>query len=88
VIAAVTAWFYHKRRSLGLATIPLAHGFAYSLLLLWLSRITQTDGLGLNTVSWAVFASGVLFMTSLLLSYLLRFSPPKLPGFSLRRGKK
>jgi hypothetical protein len=88
VIAALIAWFYIKRRSLVLAAIPFAHGFAYSLLLLWLSRITQTDGLGLNTVSWAVFASGILFMTSLLASYLPRFSSPKLPGFSLRRGKK
>jgi hypothetical protein len=88
VIAAVIAWFYIKKRSLVLAAIPLLHGFAYSLLLLWLSRITQTDGLGLNTVSWVVFASGILFITSLLFSYLLRFSPPKLPSFSLRRTKK
>jgi hypothetical protein len=88
IIAAITIWLYSKKRSLGLAAIPFAHGFAYSLLLLWLSRVTQTDGLGLNTVSWAVFASAILFITSLLFSYLPRFSPPKLPSFSLRRTKK
>jgi hypothetical protein len=88
LLAAGVAWFYKKRRPLALASIPFVHGVAYSILLLSLARLTQTDGLGLNTVSWAVFASGVLFLTSLLFSYLLRFAAPKLPGFSLRRTRK
>jgi hypothetical protein len=87
LIAAGLAWFYAKRSSPALASLPFLHAVAYSLLLWTLAEFTQTDGLGLNTISWVVFASSVLFMTSLLFSYLLRFTPPKLPGFSLRRKK-
>lgn len=88
VVAGVVSWVLAKKRSPVFAALPLAHGFAYSILLLILARITQTDGLGLNTVSWAVFASGVLFISSMLLSYLFRINTPKLPGFSLKRTRK
>jgi hypothetical protein len=88
VLGSVFAWRYQKQRSLTLAALPLVHGVLYSGLLFWLSRITQTDGLGLNTVSWVVYASAVLFMTSLLFSFLFRVATPKLPSLGLRRTKK
>ncbi len=88
VIAGVVGWLFAKKRSPFFAAIPLAHGFAYSILLLILANITRTGGLGLNTVSWTVFASSVLFLSSMLLSYLFKIDTPKLPGFSLRRTKK
>jgi hypothetical protein len=87
-IAGVVSWLLAKKRSPFFAAVPLAHGFAYSLLLLILANITDTGGLGLNTVSWTVYASAVLFTSSMLLSYLFSFNTPKLPGFSLRRTKK
>ncbi len=88
VLAGVVGWLLAKKRSPLFAVVPLAHGVAYSLLLLTLANITRTGGLGLNTVSWTVFASAVLFISSLLLSYLFRVNTPKLPGFSLRRTRK
>jgi hypothetical protein len=88
VLGSVFAWRYQKQRSVALAALPLVHGVLYSGLLFWLGRVTQTDGLGLNTVSWVVYASAVLFMTSLLFSFLFRVATPKLPSLSLRRTKK
>lgn len=88
VVAGAVSWMFAKRRSVWFAAIPLAHGVAYSLLLLILANITRTGGLGLNTVSWTVFASAVLFISSMLLSYLFKLGTPTLPGFSLKRTKK
>lgn len=88
VIAGVVSWTFAKNRALVFAAVPLVHGFAYSILLLILANITRTGGLGLNTVSWTVFASSVLFISSMLLSYLFKLGTPKVPGFSLRRTKK
>jgi hypothetical protein len=88
VVSGVVGWLLAKRRSPVFAAVPLVHGFAYSILLLILSNLTRTGGLGLNTVSWTVFASAVLFFSSMLLSYLFRIDTPKLPGFSLRRTRK
>jgi hypothetical protein len=88
IIAAVVGWMFARKRSPVFAAVPLAHGFAYSILLLILANLTRTGGLGLNTVSWTVFASAVLFISSMLLSYLFKLTPPKLPGFSLKRMKK
>lgn len=88
IIAGVVSWLFAKRRSAVFAAIPLAHGFAYSILLLILANITRTGGLGLNTVSWTVYASAVLFISSMLLSYLFKIATPKMSGFSLRRTKK
>jgi hypothetical protein len=88
VAAAVVGWMFAKKRSPIFAAVPFVHGFVYSILLLVLANITRTGGLGLNTVSWTVFASAVLFLSSMLLSYLFRVNTPKLPGFSLRRTRK
>jgi hypothetical protein len=88
MIAGIVSWLFARKRSLVFAGIPLAHGFAYSILLLVLANLTRTGGLGLNTVSWTVFASAVLFISSMLLSYLFKLNTPKMPGFSLRRTKK
>jgi hypothetical protein len=88
LVGAGAAWFFARKRSLVMAALPLAHGIAYSLLLLVLERVTQVDGLGLNSIAWVVYASAVLYVSSLLFSYLVRVTPPKLPGFSLTRRKK
>jgi hypothetical protein len=88
VVAGVVSWLAAKKRSLVFAAVPLAHGFAYSILLLILANLTRTGGLGLNTVSWTVFASSVLFISSMLFTYLFKLGTPKVPGFSLRRTKK
>jgi hypothetical protein len=88
VLTVSVGWIVAKKRSPVFAAIPLAHGVAYSVLLLILANLTDTGGLGLNTVSWTIFASAVLFISSMLLSYLFRINTPKLPGFSLKRTKK
>jgi hypothetical protein len=88
IVAAGVGWRLVQKRSPYFAAVPVVHGFVYSLLLLILANITRTGGLGLNTVSWTVFASGVLFISSMLLSYFFRIDTPKLPGFSLKRTRK
>jgi hypothetical protein len=88
IIAAVVAWSFIRKRSLITAVLPLLHGLAYSILLLVLERVTQVDGLGVNSITWVVYASGTLYVSSLLLGYLFRVATPKLPGFSLKRTRK
>jgi hypothetical protein len=88
LLGAGVGWYFAKRRSPTLAAVPLIHGVAYSISLLILGRITQVDALGVNSISWVVYASATLYVSSLLFSYLFRIATPKLPSFSLRRTRK
>ncbi|MGL4609300.1 MAG: hypothetical protein ACRCYY_06390 [Trueperaceae bacterium] len=93
LLAGLVAKIFASTRSTQLAALPLFHGIVYSLFLFIFARIYELSQLGLNTISWTVFGSGILFVTSLLFSYLLRF-PGGAPSsfnptrFSLKRPKK
>jgi hypothetical protein len=88
IIGAGVVWYFAKKRSPAVAGVPLLHGILYSISLLVLERVTQVDALGINSISWVVFASATLYVSSLLLSYLFRIATPKLPNFSLKRTRK
>jgi hypothetical protein len=80
------AWTPIKRRSLWIALLPTLQGFIYSLSLLWFIRILSIDGLGLNSLSWVVYASAALAMSGMLLGYMFHIPLPKL-GSLIKRSK-
>jgi hypothetical protein len=87
LILLALAWRPLKAHRLWVALLPALQGFLYSLSLLWFIRIIAIEGLGLNSLSWIVYAGSAIAMSGLLLGYLFRIPVPKLGSLMKRRSK-